>query len=263
MRIMCCLKPVPKPGTVNVDPETNTLKREGSELELNPYDRYALEAAVSLAEESQGSVTAVCMGPPNAKDLLIEAYACGAEEVFLLSDRAFAGADTLATSYVLAQAAQILGPFDLIVCGKVSVDGETAQVGPEIAAWLNWPSVIWVKEFHLAQGGRLELVRVTDWGSERLQAQLPLVITIENESNAPRPPSLRRLLAAKEQDPVHILTAQDLKANPERLGLSGSPTQVLDVFTPEYKGKHDVLAGPADQVVDQLVSILKERGLIS
>ncbi len=263
MRIMCCLKPVPKPGTVKVDPETNTLKREGSELELNPYDRYALEAAVSLAEETHGSVTAVCMGPPNAKELLVEAYACGADQVFLLSDRAFAGADTLATSYVLAQAAQKLGPFDLVVCGKVSIDGETAQVGPEIAAWLNWPSVIWVKELQLAQEGELQLLRVTDFGTERLKARLPLVITIENESNDPRPPSLKRLIAAQEEDPVRILTAQDLEADPERLGLSGSPTQVLDVFSPEHHGKHEVLSGPADQVVDQLVSILKERGLIA
>ncbi len=260
MRIMCCLKPVPKPGTVKVDPETHTLKREGSELELNPYDRYALEAAVSLAEETNGSVTAVSMGPPNAKGILIEAFVCGADEVVLLSDRAFAGADTLATSYVLAKAAEKLGPFDLIICGKISVDGETAQVGPELGAWLGWPSVIWVKQIKPINGG-LELVRVTDTGEERLRAKLPLVITIENEANDPRPPSIKRLLEVENLE-IKVLTANDLDTDPERLGLKGSPTKVLDVYTPEYSKRQQVISGPVEEIVDSLVSILKERGLI-
>ncbi len=260
MRIMCCLKPVPKPGTVKVDPETHTLKREGSELEMNPYDRYALEAAVTLAEETRGSVVAVSMGPPNAKHILVEAFSYGADEVVLLSDRAFAGADTLATSYVLAKAAETLGPFDLIVCGKVSVDGETAQVGPEIAAWLGWPSIIWVKKIRPTEDG-LELVRVIDDGQEKLKVALPLVITIENEANEPRPPSIKRLLKADELE-IKVLGAEDLSAEAKYLGLEGSPTRVLDVYTPEYKGERQVLSGPVDQVVDSLVSILKERGLV-
>ncbi len=262
MHIMCCLKPVPKPGTIKVDPQTHTLKREGSELELNPYDRYALELALSLAEDTKGTVTAVSMGPPNAKPILIEAYACGAERVVLLSDRAFAGADTLATSYVLARAATKLGPFDLIICGKVSIDGETAQVGPEIAAWLGWPSVIWVKEARVTNK-TLELVRLTDSHLERLKAKLPLVITTENEINDPRPPSLKRLLTTLEKDPVEILTAQDLQAEPQRIGLFGSPSQVLDVFYPEYQSEQKFLSGPVEKLVDELVSVLKERGLIS
>ena len=260
MRIMCCLKPVPKPGTVKVDPETHTLKREGSQLELNPYDRYALEAAVSLAEETNGSVTAISMGPPNAKAILIEAFVCGADEIVLLSDRAFAGADTLATSYVLAKAAEKLGPFDLIICGKMSVDGETAQVGPEIGSWLGWPSVIWIKQIRPLNGG-LELLRVTDIGEERLKVRLPLVITIENEANDPRPPSIKRLLEAENLE-INVLTADDLATDPERLGLKGSPTRVLDVYTPEYDKKRQVISGSVDQAVETLISILKERGLI-
>ncbi len=260
MHIMACLKPVPEPDTVKVDPETHTLKRESAKLILNPADRFALEAAVRLKENTRGKVTAVMMGPPNAAPLLKEAFACGADEVFLLSDRAFAGADTLATSYVLAKAAERLGPFDLIVCGKVSLDGETAQVGPELAAWLSWPSVIWVKEMTY-QDGQLVLTRLTDEGEEVVSLTLPGVITIEPESNEPRPPSLKRLLSVAEKE-VPTLTAEDLAAEPERLGLSGSPTRVLDVFTPTYEGKKEYLSGPPEEVVEQLVKILKERGLI-
>ncbi len=260
MRIMVCLKPVPEPGTVKVDPETHTLKRESATLILNPADRFALEAGVRLKEKTGGEVVATMMGPPNAAPLLKEAYACGADEVFLLSDRAFAGADTLATSYVLAQAARKLGPFDLVICGKVSLDGETAQVGPELAAWLAWPSVIWVKELKPIEDG-LELIRVTDEGEEVVRLRLPAVITIEPESNDPRPPSVKRLLEMLSAE-VPLLTAKDLEAEEEFLGFSGSPTRVLDVYTPTYEGKKEILKGPAEEVVERLVSILKERGLI-
>ncbi|WP_456370962.1 electron transfer flavoprotein subunit beta/FixA family protein [Thermodesulfatator atlanticus] len=260
MRIMCCLKPVPKPGSVKIDPKTHTLKREEIELALNPYDRYALEAAVSLAEETDGKVVAVSMAPPNAKNILLDAYAFGADELVLLSDRAFAGADTLATSYTLACAARKLGPFDLIVCGKVSVDGETAQVGPELAAWLGIPSVTWVKSLK-PQNGSLELVRVREFGEEVIRAKMPLLVTIENEANIPRPPSIRRLLKRDEVE-IKVLSAEDIGAEPAYLGLSGSPTQVVDVFAPEYKGKRELISGPAEEVVDKMISILKERGLI-
>ncbi|WP_457756057.1 electron transfer flavoprotein subunit beta/FixA family protein [Thermodesulfatator indicus] len=260
MRIMCCLKPVPKPGSVKIDPETHTLKREESELVLNPYDRYALEAAVELAEKTGGRVVVVSMAPPNAKNILLEAFAFGADELVLVSDRAFAGADTLATSYTLACAAKKLGPFDLIICGKVSVDGETAQVGPELAAWLNLPSVTWVKEI-TPHEGYLELVRTREFGEERLKAKLPLVITIENEANIPRPPSIKRLLKQDEVE-VKVLSAKDIEAQEDYLGLKGSPTQVVDTFAPEYQGKRELISGSAEEVSERLLSILKERGLI-
>ncbi|OAG26961.1 electron transfer flavoprotein subunit beta/FixA family protein [Thermodesulfatator autotrophicus] len=260
MRIMCCLKPVPKPGSVKVDPETHTLKREESELVLNPYDRYALEAAVELAEKTNGKVVAVSMAPPNAKDILLEAFAFGADELVLLSDRAFAGADTLATSYTLACAAKKLGPFDLIVCGKVSVDGETAQVGPELAAWLGLPSVTWVKDIKPLNDS-LELIRTREFGEEKIKAKPPLVITIEHEANVPRPPSIKRLLKQDEVE-VKILSAGDIGAKEEYLGLNGSPTQVIDTFAPEYHGKREIISGPPEEVSERLLSILKERGLI-
>lgn len=260
MRILVCLKPVPKPGTVKVDPQTHTLKREGSELVLNPFDRFALEAAVQLAEAKGGEVTAISMGPPNARDILVEALACGADQAYLLSDKAFAGADTLATSYVLSLAAQKLGPFNLIVCGKVSVDGETAQVGPELAAWLGWPSVIWVKKWAW-EGEQLLLTRVIDEGEEDLRLRLPAVITIEADSTEPRPPSLKRLLKAKAQE-IPVLGAEDLEASSSFLGLSGSPTQVLEVYSPKEEKEREVLTGPAPQLVEALINRLKERGLI-
>ncbi len=260
MRFMVCLKPVPEPGTVKVDPKTHTLRRESATLILNPADRYALEAAVELKEKVGAEVTAVMMGPPNAIPLLKEAYACGADNIYLLSDRAFAGSDTLATSYVLSLAVQKLGPFDLIFCGKVSIDGETAQVGPELAAWLNWPSVIWVKDIRPAQNG-FEVVRLTDEGEEELEVRPPALFTIEPEINDPRPPSIKRLLEMLTRE-VPTLTAEDLDADPSHLGLEGSPTRVLDVFTPTYEEKKEILEGPAEEVVEKLVSILKERGLI-
>ena len=260
MRVMVCLKPVPEPGSVKVDPETHTLKRESATLILNPADRFALEAAVRLKEKTGAEVVGVMMGPPNAAPLLKEAYACGADRVFLLSDRAFAGADTLATSYVLAQAAKKLGPFELVLCGKVSLDGETAQVGPELAAWLDWPSVIWIKSL-APEEGRLRVVRLTDDGEEEVLVKLPAVVTVEPETMDARPPSLRRLLEIMDQE-VPVLSAADLEADEALIGLSGSPTRVLDVYTPTYEGKKEFLSGPAEEVVNRLVSLLRERGLI-
>ena len=260
MRFMVCLKPVPEPGSVKVDPETHTLKRESAALVLNPADRYALEAAVELKEKIGAEVVAAMMGPLNAAPLLKEAYACGADKVFLLSDRAFAGADTLATSYVLSLAARKLGPFEAIFCGKVSIDGETAQVGPELAAWLGWPSVIWVKEIIPAKNS-WKLVRATDEGEEVLEVKLPVLMTIEPESNDPRPPSIKRLLEIMDQE-IPTLSASELEADPSLLGLGGSPTRVVEIFSPTYEGKREFLEGPPEETVDRLISILKERGLI-
>ena len=260
MNLIVCLKPVPKSGTVKVDPQTHTLKREGVELEINPPDRFALEMAVELKERYGGGVTALMMGPPNAGPLLKEAYALGADELILLSDRAFAGSDTLATSYVLAQAIRRLSPFDLVLMGKASVDGETAQVGPETGARLRIPSLTQVKSISL-ENGTLVVRRVFEGFEEEVELKPPAVITVEPEANEPRPPSLKRLLEVRKVEP-RVLSAEELDCEPEKLGLSGSPTQVLAVFTPTYEGQREVLSGEPEEVVDRLVSILRERGLI-
>ncbi len=261
MHLIVCLKPVPKPGTVRVDPETHTLKRESAELTLNPPDLYALEMAVELKERYGGKVTALMMGPPNAAELLREAYALGADEMVLLSDRAFAGSDTLATSYVLSRGIKRLEPYDLVLMGKASIDGETAQVGPETAAWLGLPSVIQVKKIQQEGDHGWVLVRVREGYEEELSLSGPAVVTVEPGVNDPRPPSLKRLLAVRELAP-RVFSAQDLGCEAEKLGLSGSPTQVLDVFAPSYQREQILLTGEPEEVAQELVSHLRTRGLI-
>ncbi len=260
MHFIVCLKPVPKPGAVKVDPETHTLRRESAELILNPPDLYALEMAVALKEKHGGKVTALMMGPPNAADLLREAYALGADEMVLLSDRAFAGSDTLATSYVLSQAIRKLEPYDLVLMGKASIDGETAQVGPETAAWLKQPSLTQVKALW-PEDGLWVAVRFFEGFEEEVEFRGPAVITVEPEVNEPRPPSLKRMLAVRALEP-RVLSAEDLDCNLEKTGLAGSPTQVLGVFTPSYDREREVLTGEAEEVVEKLVSLLRTRGLI-
>ncbi len=259
MHLIVCLKPVPKPGTVKVDPKTHTLKRESADLILNPPDRYALELALGLKEKYGAKITALMMGPPNAAPLLKEAYALGADQLVLLSDRIFAGSDTLATSYILAQGLQKLSPFDLVLMGKASIDGETAQVGPETAAWLGLPSLTQVKSLVLEQG-RWVARRVFERIEEEVEFRAPAVLTVEPEGEL-WPPSLKRWLASREIK-EKVFSAEDLGCNPELCGLSGSPTQVLEVFSPTYEGEREVLSGPPEEVVDRLVSLLQERGLL-
>ncbi len=260
MHLIVCLKPVPKPGTVKVDPETHTLRRESAELILNPPDLYALEWAVRFKERYGGQVTALMMGPPNAIPLLKEAYTLGADEMVLLSDRAFAGSDTLATSYVLSRGISRLAPYDLVLMGKASIDGETAQVGPETAAWLGLPSLTQVVDLAWEEGV-FRIRRRFEGLEEELEVEGPVVISVETESVELRPPSLKRMLGVRSREP-QIWTAEDLECEPEKLGLSGSPTQVIDVFSPQITKEREVLSGEPEEVVEKLVSLLRSRGLL-
>ena len=260
MHLIVCLKPVPRPGTVRVDPETHTLRRESAELVINPPDLYALEMAVELKERYGGKVSALMMGPPNAGPLLKEAFTLGADEMVLLSDRAFAGSDTLATSYALSRGIARLEPFDLVLMGKASVDGETAQVGPETAAWLELPSLTQVTRI-LREGDLFVAERLLDGYLEEVEFSGPAVLTVEPETVTLRPPSLKRMLAVRGLEP-RVFSAADLGCDPERLGLSGSPTQVLSVFSPEAQKERLVLSGEPEEVVDRLVSALRKQGLL-
>ncbi|WP_456431657.1 electron transfer flavoprotein subunit beta/FixA family protein [Thermosulfuriphilus sp.] len=261
MKIIVCLKTVPRPGAVKVDPETHRLVREDSQLIINPYDRFALEMAVRLREAAGGRVVVVSMGPPQAQEALVEALGCGADEAILLSDRAFAGADTLATSYTLARAIEKLRPFDLVVCGKVAIDGETAQVGPELAQRLGIVSVTQVIAAQL-KDGFLEVTRVTDHSKEALRVSLPALITVDKDWVRPRLPSLKRLLAVRGQE-IPVWGGAEISADPAKIGMAGSATEVVDVFTPTYEARGDIIQGAnTEEMVDRLVSILKERGLI-
>jgi len=256
MKIVVCVKQVPDAKDVRLDPETNTLAREGVESIMNPYDRHALEEGVRLKEKVGGTVTALSMGPPQAGDMLREAIACGADEAVLVSDRAFAGADTWATSYTLARAVEKIG-FDLIICGKQAIDGDTAQVGPGLACRLDIPYVTCVRAVSDAAEDRLVVERMMDDGYDEVEMPLPGLITVVREINEPRVPSLKGKMKAKKAE-IKTLTAADIDADPACLGLAGSPTQVVNVFAPTFDRERTMITGDADQQADELAAVLKK-----
>lgn len=259
-RIIVCIKGVPRPETVKVDPETHTLKRESAELILNPNDRSALEMAMRLKETYGAEVVIITMGPPNVLPLLREAYALGADRTILLSDRAFAGADTLATSRVLAKAIERLSPFSLVLMGLKSLDGETAQVPPETAAILRIPSVINVKKIAFEEGIGIVL-RESEYGVEELEIEPPFLVSLHPKLDYYRPPSYKRLLKAKTLDP-EVLTAKDLGLPEEWLGLRGSPTQVAGVFEKKFVERGEIWEGEPAELAEKLLIFLKEKGFL-
>ncbi|MGV1099260.1 electron transfer flavoprotein subunit beta/FixA family protein [Thiovibrio sp. JS02] len=251
MKIIVCVKQVPDAKDVRLDPKTNTLARDGVQSIMNPYDRHALEEAVRLKEKHGGTVTVVSMGPPQAEAMLREAVSCGADEIVLVSDRAFAGADTWATTYTLSMAIRKLDDFDLILCGKQAIDGDTAQVGPGLAERLRIPFVAYVRKIRECDGKAMQVERLMDDGYDLLEVPLPALFTVVKEINEPRIPSLKGKMKAKSIQ-LTVLNAGDIEADPEQLGLKGSPTQVVKVFSPELKGERAMLAGSADEQVAQL-----------
>lgn len=255
--IIVCIKQVPETENVKINEETNTLIRDGVQSILNPYDLHAIEAALRLKEvHTECRIIAVTMGPPQATDVLKEAISMGVDEVILLSDRAFAGADVWATAYTLSQAIQQIDQVDLILCGKQAVDGDTGQVGPGIAEFLNIPHVSCVSEIK-SECGKLLVKRVTEYGCEWIESNLPLLLTVTKELNEPRYPSLKGKMKAKT---AQILTwnAQDIKADPLKIGLAGSPTRVAKIFTPpEIEQSTEIFKGDCDSCVQQLADRIK------
>lgn len=255
MKIVVCVKQVPDAKDVRLDPVTNTLAREGVQSIMNPYDRHALEEAVRLKEKHGGTVTAISMGPPQAAAVLREAVSCGADEAVLVSDRAFAGADTWATTYTLGLAIEKLGGFDLVLCGKQAIDGDTAQVGPGLAFRLNIPYVTCARRISASGNRLLRLERLMDDGFDEIELPLPALLTVVKEINEPRVPSLKGKMKAKQLQ-VKILAAADLGAAADQVGLPGSNTQVVRVFSPEPRGDRAMLAGTAAEQVEQLLEKL-------
>ena len=255
MNIIVCIKQVPDAKDVRLDPETNTLSREGVESIMNPYDQHALEEAVRLKEAHGGKVTAVTMGPPQAEAILREAISCGADEVVLVSDRAFAGSDTWATSYTLEKTVRKVGDFDLILCGKQAIDGDTAQVGPGLAMRLGIPFVTCVQTVREANEKGMIIERMMDDGYDVLETPFPILLTVVKDINEPRVPSLKGKMKAKKAI-ITTYTAEDIEADPKCIGLPGSPTQVVNVFPPEARGDKVVLTGSIDEQIDQLVEKL-------
>jgi electron transfer flavoprotein beta subunit len=260
MDIIVCIKQVPDTTEVKINPETNTLVREGVPSIVNPFDENAVEAALQLKEKHGGKVTVITMGPPQAAEALRTTIAMGADEVVLVSDRAFAGSDTWATSYTLSQTIKKLGHFDLIICGKQAIDGDTAQVGPGIAEWLGIPQITFAVKVEI-NDSQLTVERMLEEVNEKVECPLPAVITVVKQMNEPRLPSLKGMMRAKKAE-VKTLNAAQIEGDPKNLGLNGSPTSVVRIFTPPAKGGGEILAGEADEICDKLIAKIKERKII-
>lgn len=257
MHYIVCIKQVPNTTEIKIDPRTNTLVREGVESILNPFDAYAIEEAVRLKELHGGKITAISMGPPQCESTLREAVALGVDEIILLSDRRFAGADTLATSLTLAAAMRKIGDYTLILTGQQAIDGDTAQVGPGIAAHLNIPQTCFVRKIEALEGCKLTAQRLMEDGYDRVQMQLPGLISVVKEINSPRLPSLRGKRNAKT---VELITwnCADLGLDEKDTGLNGSPTQVMSIFSPHHDKVVEKFAGEADAAVELIVKRLDE-----
>ena len=255
MNIVVCMKQVPDTAEVKINPETGTLIREGVPSIINPFDMHAIEAGIQIREKVGGKVTVVTMGPPQAEAALREAIAMGADDALLLSDRAFAGSDTWATSYTLAKAIGKLGA-DIIICGKQAIDGDTAQVGPETAEFLNIPHISYVRKIEEAGQNSIRVQRMMDEGYDVVECAYPVLLTVVKELNEPRLPSLKGKMAAKKAV-ISKWALSDIAADENSLGLKGSPTQVKNIFTPEARSGRTMLEGTPEEQVDALIQELR------
>jgi electron transfer flavoprotein beta subunit len=260
MNIVVCLKQVPGTTEVKIDPQTNTLIRQGIENIINPFDTYALEEGVRLKEKHGGKVTVITMGPPQADAALREAVSLGADEAVLLSDRAFAGADTWATAYTLSRAIDKIKDFDLIICGRQTIDGDTGQVGPELAEMLKIPFIAYVSNIEAITVKYLRVRRMVEEGHEVIETTLPAVITVAKEINVPRLPSLRSIMKSKSAT-ISTWGIKELSVESSMVGLAGSSTQVTKVFFPQRVHQAEMLAGNLEQQVEALVDRLRKAGL--
>ena len=259
MRITVCIKQVPGTSQVEIDPETGVLKRDGVESKMNPFDLYALETALRLKQLYGGEVTVVSMGPPQAQAVVREAFMMGADRGFLLSDRRFGGADVLATSYTLAQGVRAAGEFDLIICGKQTTDGDTAQVGAELAESLGIPHVTNVCRIHDADASAITVTQDMPLNQLTAKIALPALITVDKNIFEPRLPSYKLMRATADRE-VKILTLDDLAdRDPVHYGLNGSPTQVKRIFPPEKGDRQERWDGPEAESADRLFRYLADH----
>ena len=262
MKIVVCMKQVPATSKVDIDPETGAIKRTSGAARTNPYDLFALETALQIREKLGGTVTVLTMGPPQAEEMMKDAYTMGADDAVILSDKKFAGADVLATSYALAQGIHVSGGADLLICGKQTTDGDTAQVGPAIAEHMHIPHAAWVSEIvdvtEKDISVRQNLVSV----SQVSKMSYPCLITVEKDMCVPRLPSYLLKKATKDRE-VKILTFNDMPDQDlSRYGLIGSPTSVERMFNPPEKEKQVYLEGNAEEKADALFSILTDKKII-
>lgn len=259
MRIAVCIKQVPNTTEVKINPKTNTLIREGVESIINPFDMYAIEEAIRLKEKFNAETFVITMGPPQAETALKEAVSMGIDNPILISDRAFAGSDTWATSLTLAKAIEKIGNIDLIICGKQASDGDTAQVGPGIAAHLDIPQATYVnhiKNINLEERW-IEVSRLLENGFEIIRVELPALITVVKEINEPRTPSLKGKMRAKSIQ-IPVFTNKELQIPENMVGLNGSPTQVVEIFTPSHKVGGKIFQGDPEVIIDQFINEIKD-----
>lgn len=258
MNILVCIKQVPETNKVEVDPVTGVLKRNGVESKMNPYDLYAIEAALRIREQKGGTVSVITMGPPQAESVIKEAFAMGADKGTLISDRKFGGADVLATSYTISQGIKKSGGFDLILCGKQTTDGDTAQVGPEISEWLNIPSVSNVSKIVEVQDDAIVIEMDMTHDLEVAKVGFPCLLAVEKDIFMPRLPSYIKKQETKTRE-IEVITFNDLDDNNEKhYGLSGSPTQVQRIFPPSVNAHREMWNGSGVELTDKMLKKLKE-----
>lgn len=264
MNIIVCIKQVPGTAQVEIDEKTGVLKRDGVASKMNPFDLFAIESAMRLKEKYGGRVTALTMGPPQAEKVLREAFMMGVDDAVLLSDRRFGGADVLATSYTISQGIRKIGSYDLILCGKQTTDGDTAQVGAELAEFLGIPHLANVtKLMELVEGKKLDVEAEIPLHVVDVRMSLPCLLTVEKGIFEPRLPSFRRKLATADQK-ITYLTLDDLPDRDENhYGLNGSPTQVQKIFPPEVKTEKEVWTGSSDELSGKLYGFLNEKRFLS
>ena len=263
MEILVCIKQVPGSNKVEVDPVTGVLKRDGADSKMNPYDLFALECGLLLKEKYGGRVSVITMGPPQAKAVLYEAFAMGADEGVIISDRSFGGADVLATSYTLSQGIKKFGKFDLIICGLQTTDGDTAQVGPEVSEALDLPCVCNVKKIKGVEDGGILVDMEMAQDVEHLKVQFPCLITVQKDIVQPRLPSYLKKKATETKE-IPMFTLQDMAdKDKNHYGLNGSPTQVQRIFPPTSDKEQVSWTGTAEEITDKIVGMLKKKKFIA
>lgn len=263
--IAVCIKPVPDPAhydKITIDPVTKTITRAGIPTIINPIDRNALEAALQMKEKMGGKICVITMAPPSAEENLREALAMGADEAYLLTDRAFAGADTLATSYTLARGLSKIGSFDLVFTGTESADGATSQVPAQLAEWLDMAHLWNVKEFTLQDAGLIRAKVKIENGYIEYAVKTPALLAVSREINKPRYTTIMGVMKAKKK-PLTSWSVKDLDLDPAYIGLKGSPTQPGDIYTPQLGRKGQELQGTPEEIAVQLVQKLRAAGVVT
>jgi len=258
MEILVCIKQVPGTSKIEVDPITGVLKRDGVDSKMNPYDLYAIETALRIKEQEGGTIKVISMGPPQAKDVIKEAFMMGADEGALVSDRKFAGADVLATSYTISQGVRKMGNFDLILCGKQTTDGDTAQVGPEMAEYLEIPHIANVLKIIELKEKSVVVEMDMPNTLEIAEIQFPCLLTVEKDIFQPRLPSYKKKVSTKDRE-IRIISLNDFEDKDEkRYGLTGSPTQVERIFPPSVNNDRETWTGTGVQLSSKIAEKLKQ-----